>query len=224
MATTLRSINDKIIACTKCERLAPYIREVAKNKVKRFQDWEYWGKPVPSFGDPNARLLIIGLAPAAHGANRTGRMFTGDSSGDWLYRALYETGFANQPTATSKEDGLQLKDTYITAMNHCAPPGNKPTLEERDNCQPYLESEWEIMQNQLKVVLCLGGMAFNRFTEMIGVRGLSFGHHQIYPIRDDIHLVTSYHPSRQNTNTGRLLWEDWLRVFQEIRRIIDEKL
>ena len=223
MHTSLKEINQGIIVCTKCSRLASYIREVAKKKVRRFNDWDYWGWPVPSFGDPNARVLIIGLAPAAHGANRTGRMFTGDSSGDWLYRALYETSFANQPTSTSRNDGLTLQDVYITAMNHCAPPGNKPSLDERNNCQPYLESEWEIMKDQLKVVLCLGGMAFTRFTKMIGVRGLTFGHHQIYPIANQINLVTSYHPSRQNTNTGRLLWEDWLGVFRELRQMVDKK-
>lgn len=184
-------------------------------------DWDYWGKPVPGFGDPNAEVLIIGLAPAAHGANRTGRMFTGDSSGDWLYKALYETGFANQPESYSIEDGLKLKNVYITAIGRCAPPQNKPTSEEIKNCSPYLESEIELLKN-VKVILCLGGLSFNRFCKLHQLKGLKFSHQGSYPLDNGKVLVSSYHPSRQNTNTGKLKWEDWLRVFVAVRKLIEK--
>lgn len=223
MADSLSQINTDIIDCKRCPRLIPYIQEVAENKVRRFREWDYWGKPVPSFGDPDAQLLLVGLAPAAHGANRTGRMFTGDSSGDWLYRAMFEAGFANQAQSNHSDDGLQLVNAYITAMNHCAPPQNKPTAKERSNCRPYLEREWAVMKDQLKVVLCLGGLAFTQFCKLVGVKGEKFGHHQSYPLNDRIELMTSYHPSQQNTNTGRLLWEDWLNVFIDIRKKLEGK-
>jgi len=192
---------------------------VAVNKVKRFRDQDYWGLPVPGFGDNNARLLIIGLAPAAHGANRTGRMFTGDSSGDWLSRAMFETGFANQPTSISKDDGLVLKDAYITAIARCAPPKNKPTSQEIQNCSVYLKQEIKILKN-VKVVLCLGAIAFNTYLGINSMEKLKFSHGAIYKINDNKVLMASYHPSRQNTQTGRLKWEEWIKVFETAKKII----
>jgi len=212
-------LNQKITGCTKCKRLAGYTREVARVKVKRFSKENYWGKPVPAFGDPDAKVLIIGLAPAAHGANRTGRMFTGDSSGDWLYRALYETGFANQPESTNANDGLQLKDVLISATIRCAPPQNKPKPDEIRNCNEYLHEEIGLLPN-LKVVLVLGKIAFDTYRKMKNLKGIQFLHHAIYPF-DSQTLICSYHPSRQNTQTGRLKWDDWLSVFKNIRDLID---
>ena len=213
---SIQKINQDIIACQRCTRLSEYINDVAQKKVKRFSNENYWGKAVPGFGDENARLLILGLAPAAHGANRTGRMFTGDSSGDWLYKALYETGFANQPTSVNAQDGLLLKDAYITATNHCAPPQNKPTPTEINNCKPFFERELSALSN-LEMVLCLGNIAFTHFCRVRDIRGLKFAHNAFYELSDGLTLVSSYHPSRQNTQTGKLLWPDWLAVFQGIR-------
>jgi len=213
---SIEKLSRTITACTKCPRLAKYTRAVAEKKVKRFKDCDYWGKPVPGFGDANAEVLIIGLAPGAHGANRTGRMFTGDSSGDWLYRALYETGFANQPGSTGREDGLQLNNVFITAVARCAPPDNKPLPDEIENCSAFLEKELELLRN-VKVVLCLGHLAFNRYCKLHGSKGLDFAHGKKHKLTSGITLVCSYHPSRQNTQTGRLKWDDWLRVFGEIR-------
>src|SRR5256714_9395253 len=145
--STIPSVNRTIIHCTRCPRLRAYCRRVARDKKREFRDWEYWGKPVPGFGDPDARLLVVGLAPAAHGANRTGRMFTGDSSGNWLYEALYRHGFASQPTAVARDDGLELTDCYISAVPRCAPPGHKPTLAEPDRCRPYPQAELRLLQS-----------------------------------------------------------------------------
>ncbi len=215
----LHDLNARIIGCKKCPRLAKYIAEVAKTRIRRYSDWEYWGKPLPGFGDPDAKLLIIGLAPAAHGGNRTGRMFTGDSSGDWLMRALSESGFANQPTSERRDDGLKLKSAYITAVVRCAPPENKPTKEEIANCSCYLAEELEILKN-VKVVLALGVIAFKAYTAMHNINGLRFRHNASYKLSDKT-LVASYHPSRQNTQTGKLTWNAWMAVFRKIRRIID---
>ena len=212
---TLDKLHARIITCQKCPRLVKYVRNVAKVKVKRYRDWEYWSKPLPGFGDPDARLLIIGLAPAAHGGNRTGRMFTGDSSGDWLVRALYENGFANQVSSERKDDGLELKGVYITAILRCAPPENKPTREEIDSCACYLVEELKILKN-VNVILALGTLAFNTYTSMHNIRGLKFTHGVFYNL-GDITLVVSYHPSRQNTQTGKLKWEEWISVFTKIR-------
>ena len=165
------------------------------------RDWDYWGKPVPSFGDSNARVLIIGLAPGAHGANRTGRMFTGDQSGRWLYRALHKAGFANQPTWESRDDGLRLRGSYITAVCHCAPPGNKPLPVEIKNCSGYLREELARLKN-VRVVIALGQIAFNQYLRLTGLRGLKFGHNVVHDTKPV--LISSYHPSRQNTNTGKL--------------------
>lgn len=216
---TLHVLNARIIKCKKCPRLAKHIVNVAKVKVRRYNDWEYWGKPLPGFGDPDAKLLIIGLAPAAHGGNRTGRMFTGDSSGDWLMKALFESGFANQPTSERKDDGLKLKSAYITAIVRCAPPGNKPSKEEIANCSCYLAEELKILKN-LQVVLTLGAVAFNAYTSMHNIQGLKFRHNVSYKLSGKT-LVASYHPSRQNTQTGKLTWNAWIDVFRKIREIID---
>ena len=216
---SLEVLNARIIRCEKCPRLAKYIANVAKVKVRRYNDWNYWGKPLHGFGDPDAKLLIIGLAPAAHGGNRTGRMFTGDSSGDWLMRALHESGFASQPTSEGKDDGLKLKSAYITAIVRCAPPENKPAKEEIANCSCYLAEELRILKN-VKVVLTLGALAFNTYTSMQNANGLKFKHNVSYQLSDRT-LIASYHPSRQNTQTGKLTWNAWMDVFRKIRRVTD---
>ena len=215
----LDELNARIIACKKCPRLAKYIREIAKEKVRRYSDWEYWGRPLPGFGDPDAKLLIIGLAPAAHGGNRTGRMFTGDSSGDWLMRALHESGFANQSTSERNDDGLKLNGVYITAIVRCAPPKNKPTRTEIENCSCYLAEELKLLKN-VKVVLTLGALAFNTYTSLCNIKGVKFAHGALYDI-NGITLLASYHPSRQNTQTGKLKWNQWINVFTKIRKIIN---
>lgn len=214
---SLRVLNATIIECKKCPRLASYIADVARKKTRRYADQEYWGRPLPGFGDPDAKLLIIGLAPAAHGGNRTGRMFTGDSSGDWLARALHETGFANQPTSSMRDDGLRLRGAYITAVARCAPPENKPTAGEIENCSCYLAEELKLLKP--KVILTLGAVAFNSYARLQGLRGLRFAHGATYEIGGHV-LVASYHPSRQNTQTGRLTWDAWIRIFRQIRKII----
>lgn len=213
----LRLLNDKVVDCRKCPRLAEYIREVGRTKIRRFGNEEYWAKPLPSFGDPNARLLIVGLAPAAHGGNRTGRMFTGDSSGDWLARAMYETGFASVPFSRSKDDGLVLNDAYITAAVRCAPPGNKPLPAELARCSDYLSAELRILSN-VRVVLALGRIVFDAYCRAAKIK-LEFGHGRQYDAAGRI-LLASYHPSRQNTNTGRLTWRMWMDVFKAARSIL----
>jgi uracil-DNA glycosylase family 4 len=203
----------KIVACTLCPRLRDHCTEVARVKRRAYRDQEYWGKPVPSFGDPNARLLILGLAPGAHGANRTGRMFTGDKSGEFLYRALYETGFASQPTSASRDDSLVLTGAYISASAHCAPPDNKPTPQELRNCRPYLERELKLLKN-IRVVVALGRIAFDTYLSVIQQRA-KFGHNVVHPF--DPVLIASYHPSQQNTSTGKLTAEMLREVFEEAR-------
>ncbi|TLY09210.1 MAG: uracil-DNA glycosylase [Thaumarchaeota archaeon] len=216
----LRVLNSKITKCALCPRLAKYVRQVGRNKVRRFVDEAYWARPVPSWGDPNARLLIVGLAPAAHGGNRTGRMFTGDSSGDWLARAMHETGFASMPTSRSKDDGLTLKDVYVTAAVRCAPPGNKLLPSELLNCSRYLESELKLL-DKVRVVLALGKIGFDAYSRAAGVKGLVFCHGARYDDIDDKVLLASYHPSRQNTNTGKLTWRMWLQVFRTAGAILE---
>src|SRR5687767_10631865 len=215
-------LNYKVIGCTRCPRLSQYIRQVGQDKVKRFADEKYWARPLPSWGDPNAKLLIVGLAPAAHGGNRTGRMFTGDSSGDWLARAMHETGFASMPTSRSKDDGLVLKGTYITAAVRCAPPCNRPLPSELQNCSQYLVSELRLLRN-VKVVLALGRIGFDAYCRAAGARSLAFGHGARYGVNGRV-LLASYHPSRQNTNTGRLTWEMWMQVFRTARAILKDDL
>ena len=217
----LRRVNERIIQCKMCPRLTKYIGEVGKTKTKKYIDEAYWAKPVPSFGDPHPKLLVIGLAPAANGGNRTGRIFTGDSSGDWLVRALFETGFANKPTSISNDDGLILKDAYLTAAARCAPPQNKPNPSEISNCSQYLISEIEILEKTSKVIVTLGKIAFDAYCSVCHVKDLKFGHNLIYPMHNDKSLIVSYHPSRRNTNTGTLTWQMWINIFETARWIIN---
>jgi len=223
--TSLVRLQEQITRCALCPRLVAHREQVAREKVKRYRDWEYWGRPVPSFGDPRARLLIIGLAPAAHGGNRTGRVFTGDRSGDWLYEALYAAGFANQPTSVHKDDGLQLRDCYITAAVHCAPPDNKPLPDEFIACRPYLLQELTLLK-QVRVVVALGQIAFAAYLTARRKLGLPvpspiprFRHGQVFPL-DGIFLLGSYHPSQQNTFTGRLTREMLQTIFHDARKLV----
>ena len=224
---SLKVLNREIVACELCPRLRTYDREVARVKRRAYLDWNYWGKPVPGFGDPQARVLLIGLAPGAHGSNRTGRMFTGDRSGDFLYRALYETGFASQGESRSREDGLELKGAYITAAARCAPPDNKPLLEEFARCRPYLEREIDLLK-EVRVVVVLGGIALRTYLGILRDRGViqsmaafKFGHNVVYHVGPAgaglPALITSYHPSQQNTSTGKLTAEMLRKVFEKAR-------
>jgi len=220
----LADLNERIISCTRCPRLRAYCTQVSIRKKPQYRDWEYWGRPLPGFGDPHARLFIVGLAPAAHGGNRTGRMFTGDSSGDWLVKALHQTGFANQPLSVSRMDGLRLVDAYITATVRCAPPHNRPLPQEIANCYEYIRCEFNSLPN-IRVMLALGRIAFQTCLKLLRERGVlqkpAFSHGAIYRFGPGIPiLVCSFHPSRQNTQTGRLKWSEWIAVFQNIRRIL----
>ncbi|MFQ5657149.1 MAG: uracil-DNA glycosylase [Candidatus Methylomirabilales bacterium] len=225
--TALALLQDRVIRCTTCPRLTRYRRHVAKVKVRRYRDWEYWGRPIPSFGDPEASLLILGLAPAAHGGNRTGRVFTGDRSGDWLYRTLYTFDFANQPTSASREDGLILKDCYITAAVRCAPPQNKPSREELNNCRPYLLQELKLL-SRVRVVILLGRIAFDTFLLACQEMGVAlprprprFEHGARCRLASGVTLLASYHPSQQNTLTGRLTRPMFHAIFREARRLVN---
>ena len=213
-------LNKKIIACRKCPRLVKWREEVARAKRKAYMDWEYWGKPVPGFGDPNARVLVVGLAPGAHGSNRTGRQFTGDASGNFLFPALYRAGFASQPEATSREDGLQLKDMYITASGRCAPPKNRPTAGELNNCQPFLERELELLQPD--VIVCLGRVAFERILRLYSEpkAGKKFAHNAIFLLEAGPTLVCSYHPSQQNTSTKKLTVDMFDAMWAQVREMV----
>ena len=195
-----------------------YTRLVGKNKVRRYSNEEYWAKPVTGFGDTNAKLLIIGLAPGAHGANRTGRLFTGDHSGQWLMKALYEIGFSNNPSSISAKDGLILKNVFITSCLRCAPPSNKPLNSELENCSSYLVKELEILK-KVKVVITLGHIAFQTYCKINDLKKLQFYHLAKYRINDK-HLIVSYHPSRQNTNTQKLTWPMWIKVFDVAKTIL----
>ncbi len=226
----LRVLQEQVVSCRRCPRLIRYCREVARTKRRMYQDWDYWGRPVPSFGDPNAELLILGLAPAAHGANRTARMFTGDRSGEFLYRALYEAGFANQPTSVQAGDGLELLGCYISAALRCAPPQNKPRPEELHNCRPYLEEELRLLK-RVRAVLALGRIAFDTYLRMVSWRAgfpprssFRFAHGASYKLPDGLpRLFASYHPSQQNTQTGRLTPEMFRKVLSEIRRFLADR-
>jgi len=209
-----RALTEDVIGCRACPRLVGWREQVAREKRRAYRDLDYWGRPVPGFGDPRARLVIVGLAPGAHGANRTGRVFTGDSSGDTLYAALYRAGFANQPTAQHRDDGLRLEDAFITAVVRCAPPGNRPSAEELAACRPFLAREWALMPD-MRVILALGQIAFDGCIRLLREVGHSdlprtkFSHGTQYSVSSAVpagprHLVASYHPSRQNTQTGRL--------------------
>jgi uracil-DNA glycosylase family 4 len=212
-------LNKKIKKCTKCPRLSEYIKQISKTKVKRFTNEEYYGKPLSGFGDIKARLLIIGLAPAAHGGNRTGRMFTGDSSGDWLAKVMHKNGFASIPTSNSIDDGLVLRNAYVTAAVRCAPPQNKPTKEEMQTCFDYLVQEYKIL-NRVKVILCLGKIAYDTACRLINVEPQKFIHNNLYEY-DSVKILISYHPSKQNTQTGRLSWKDWSAVFQKAKKLVE---
>jgi uracil-DNA glycosylase family 4 len=222
----LQKINQEIISCYKCERLVAWRQEVARLKRKAYRDQEYWGRGVPGFGDPHARVLVVGLAPGAHGSNRTGRVFTGDASGAFLFPSLYRAGFASQPNATSRDDGLILKDLYIAAVAHCAPPANKPLPVELDNCQPYLVRTLEILKP--KVIVCLGRIAFERIMRLYSVRNPAwkFGHGALYNLTADTlntgtWILCSYHPSQQNTLTGKLTSAMFDEVWTKARSLIE---
>ena len=249
----LAVLNERVVACRKCARLVRYREKVAREKRRMFREWEYWGRAAPGFGDPRAELLVLGLAPAAHGTNRTGRMFTGDRSGDFLYAALYRAGFANQPTSKHREDGLRLENCYITAGVRCCPPANKPTRQEQENCRPYLEEEFRLLKN-LRAVLALGQIAHNTLLRLLkdygridNLAAYAFAHGASYdlPAPVDIpaagalrlcsgraaglggeklgrrvRLFDSYHPSQQNTQTGRLTPAMFDRVLRQVCRYL----
>lgn len=222
---TLDVLNTSIVACERCPRLRGYCAEVARVRRRAYVDWEYWGKPVPSFGDRRARVLALGLAPGAHGSNRTGRPFTGDGSGDFLYPVLHEAGFASQPTATSLHDGMRLTNLWITSVVRCAPPGNKPTPQELRNCAPWLDEELRLLRN-LRVIVCLGRIAFDgllahaqRTGQLKSRAGFSFAHGAEFTLPGGLLALTSFHPSLQNTNTGRLTRPMFLAVFHRAQRL-----
>ncbi|MDP8988911.1 MAG: uracil-DNA glycosylase [Acidobacteriota bacterium] len=222
----LQVLADEVVGCTDCPRLVAHRRKMAEVKRRAYRDWEYWGKPVPPFGDFRAQMLVVGLAPAAHGGDRTGRMFTGDRSGDFLYRALYETGFASQPTSVSRGDGLTLTGAYITAAVRCAPPDNKPAPDEFQTCRPYLERELALLKD-LQCVVALGKLAFDAYLGILRDRGIirsraafAFGHNVQYQITSSPILIGSYHPSQQNTSTGKLTAGMLRDLFAGARAII----
>jgi len=224
-AVTLKALNARIVACDRCPRLREYGAEVARVRRRAYADCEYWGKPVPSFGDEQARVLALGLAPGAHGSNRTGRMFTGDGSGDFLFPVLHEAGFASQPTAVSRNDGMQLTGLWIGAVVRCAPPANKPTPQEQRNCAPWLDSEISLLKN-LRVVVCLGRIAFDglvahaqRTGKLPARSGLVFAHGAEYTFPGGLIVIASYHPSLQNTNTGKLTRPMFLAVFKRAKKL-----
>ncbi len=222
---SLETLNNTIIACRRCPRLVAYREQIAREKKRMYRGEDYWGRPVPGWGDANARLYIVGLAPAAHGGNRTGRVFTGDSSGDFLFGALYRAGFANQPTSVSRDDGLKLRDVYIGAAARCAPPDNKPTPQEFANCFPYLAREFELLKNA-RVLLGLGAIGFNAILKLLASHNIAlpkpipkFGHNALYHI-DTYSVIGTYHPSRQNTNTGKLTVKMFDAVFETAKRAL----
>lgn len=201
---TLRRLERDVVGCRACPRLVEWREQVAEEKRAAYRDEDYWGKPIPGFGDGKARIVVLGLAPAAHGANRTGRVFTGDRSGDWLFRAMHRAGLANQPTSVSADDGLALTDAWVTAAVKCAPPANKPTTDERDTCAPFLEREMALLR-RARVVVCLGGFGYDAAVRHFGVRPKpKFGHGVEVVLDGGPTLLCSFHPSQQNTFTGRL--------------------
>jgi uracil-DNA glycosylase family 4 len=224
---SLLELNARIVDCERCSRLRAYCAEVARVRRRAYADWEYWGKPVPSFGDEGARVLVLGLAPGAHGSNRTGRPFTGDGSGDFLFPVLYEAGFASQAKAVSRRDGMELFDLWISAVVRCAPPANKPTPEEQRNCAPWLDEEIRLLSG-LRVVVCLGKIAFDGFLahliragQIPGRTGFIFRHGAEYLLPGGVTLLASYHQSLQNTNTGKLTRAMFLAVFNRARQLAD---
>jgi uracil-DNA glycosylase family 4 len=217
----LKKIDDQVVCCRLCPRLISHINQIGKTKIRRFITDDYYAKPLPGFGDSNAQLFIIGLAPAAHGGNRTGRIFTGDSSGDWLPKALFETGFANKPTSTTKNDGLILTGAYITAAVKCAPPQNKPTPFEISNCSQHLFAEVQALEHTTSVILTLGKIAFEAYCHLFKIGKLTFTHGAYYRLGNQKSLLVSYHPSRRNTSTGKLTWEMWIEIFKSARSIVE---
>ena len=224
--SSLGKLSEEIVSCIRCPRLVQHREAVARKKRRMYLDWEYWGRPVPSFGDESARVLVLGLAPAAHGANRTGRMFTGDGGSDWLLWALHNYGFANQSSSRRRDDGLELRDVYITASLRCAPPANKPLPAELANCRPYLLAELDLLAH-IQVVVALGKIAFDSYLVACRESGLvlpsprpRFGHGLSYSMSPGVTLVASYHPSQQNTQTGRLTREMFDRVFKTVREFL----
>ena len=224
----LTELNREVIACKRCPRLVAYRERIAREKRRAYRDCEYWGKPVPGFGDAEARVLIMGLAPGAHGSNRTGRPFTGDASGKFMFPVLYETGFASQPNAISRDDGLRLNDLYITAAVRCAPPDNKPTLQELAECSHFLDREMAGLE-KVKVVVALGKIGFDAYLNYAKRRGVLpskhgylFKHAASYRLPDGKVLLASYHPSNQNTQTGKLTREMFVKIFKEAARLADE--
>ena len=227
-AQTLIQLNRELIACTRCPRLTQYCQQIGREKRRAYRECDYWAKPVPGFGDVNARVLILGLAPGAHGSNRTGRPFTGDGSGNFLYRVLHRAGFASQPTATHKEDGLALRDAYITAVVRCAPPQNKPTPEEIRNCSRFLDRELDAL-TQVRVIVALGKIGFDGYVSYLrrrgvinGRNGYEFGHGAKYKLADGKILLAAYHPSLQNTNTGKLTEVMMFKIFRDAARLMQE--
>jgi uracil-DNA glycosylase family 4 len=225
MPAWLEEFNRELIACRRCPRLVEYCSKIAHEKRRAYREWEYWGKPVPGFGDANARVLLLGLAPGAHGSNRTGRMFTGDSSGNFLYPVLHATGYASQSTSTDANDGLKLLDAYITATLRCAPPGNKPTPEEIANCSKFLDRELQRL-TRVKVVVALGQIGFEAYLNHLRRCGLLqskreyvFKHGAHYKMPDGRWLLASYHPSNQNTQTGKLTEKMFREIFVKARKL-----
>ena len=226
---SLDVLNQELIACRRCPRLVEHCQTIAREKRRAYLEWEYWGRPVPGFGDPNARVLVLGLAPGAHGSNRTGRMFTGDSSGYFFYRVLHQTGFANLGVAARRDDGLKLKDLYITAAVRCAPPQNKPTPQEITNCSDFLDRELALLK-RVRIVVPLGRIGFEAYLNHLKRRGLltskapyQFAHGAQYDLPDGRILLASYHPSNQNTQTGKLTEAMFREVFERARRLVNSQ-
>jgi uracil-DNA glycosylase family 4 len=226
---SLARVARDVIACERCPRLREWCTFIARTRVRRYQDQEYWGRPVPGFGDPAARLLVVGLAPAAHGGNRTGRVFTGDRSGDFLFAALFRAGFANQPTSVARGDGLVLRDCYVTAVVKSAPPDNRPRPDEIRNCREYLAREWALLR-RVRAVLALGRIGLEGFAAMLREQGrlpargrLAFGHGLAHDLGGGVRLFCSFHPSQQNTFTGRLTPADLDRVLRAVKRHLSRR-
>jgi uracil-DNA glycosylase family 4 len=226
-AASLKILNARVVACHRCPRLREYCTEVARVRRRAYADSQYWGKPVPSFGDQHARVLALGLAPGAHGSNRTGRPFTGDGSGDFLFPVLHEAGFASQPHAASRNDGMKLTNLWISAVVRCAPPANKPTPEEQRNCAPWLDEEIALLKD-LRVVVCLGRIAFDgllahalRIGNLQSRSSCTFSHGAQYTLPGGLIVIASYHPSLQNTNTGKLTRPMFLDIFKRARKLAE---
>ncbi len=223
--SSLETLNARIVACKRCPRLRKYCAEVARVRKRAYLECEYWGKPVPSFGDPKARVMALGLAPGAHGSNRTGRIFTGDGSGYFFYPVLHEAGFASQPMAVSRDDSMKLTDMWISAVVRCAPPANKPAPDELRNCAPFLDEEIGLLKN-LRVVVCLGKIAFDGFLaharrsgQITSRAGMNFAHGAEFTLPNGLTVIASYHPSQQNTNTGKLTRPMLLKIFKRAREL-----